>query len=100
MDAETFRADAARVNELQTVLANPILQEALLVIHDSRATTDVDENSSELASARKLSNLAGRADVIRELYELATLLGVPKPPPKPTFGVTEPEPEGWNDSLL
>jgi hypothetical protein len=98
--SEEFRKDAERVKELRTVLTNPVLQQALLIIHDSRTIVDAPDNSDPLASVRKLSNLAGRADVITELYTLATPLGETKPLPRPTFGVEEKPPEGWSESLL
>lgn len=100
MIASEFRQDANRVDELRKVLANPFLQEALLVIHDSRAVIDAPETASELASVRTLSKLAGRSEVIRELYELATPLSEAKPPPKPDYCVTDPPPKGWSDALL
>lgn len=100
MDSQEFRQDANKVTELKTALANPILQEALLIIHDSKAIVDAADNSDPLASVRKLSNLAGRADVIRELYELATLIPESKPPPRPTFGVDEAPPTEWKEEML
>lgn len=100
MTSEQFRQDANRVTELRTVLANPVLQEALLVIHDSRAVIDAPDTATELSSVRLLSKLAGRSEVIRELYEMATQIEEIKPPPSPTFGVTDPAPEGFTPDLL
>lgn len=100
MTQDDFRTDADRVKELRALLANPHLQEALLIIHDSSVIADAAEGSDPLASVRRLSNLAGRADVIRELYELATPLAPVTDPPLPTFGVTEPPPEGWNPDKI
>lgn len=100
MNSEEFRQDANRVAELKAVLSNPALQQALLVIHDSRAVVDAPETATELSSVRMLSKLAGRSEVIRELYEMATQIGEVKPQPQPTFGVTEPAPDGWTPDLL
>lgn len=95
-----FRTDIDRVKSLREALSNATLQEALLIIHDSSVIVDASEQSDQLASVRRLSNLAGRADVIRELYTLATPLAEQKPPPMPTFGVVDPPPEGWDPSKL
>lgn len=100
MTEEAFRTDTDRVKELRTVLANPILQEALLVIHDSKAIVDAADGSDPLASVRKLSRLAGRGEVIQELYVLATPIVPQQPPPNPTFGVDEPPPVGWDASKI
>lgn len=95
MTVEDFRQDEQRVAELRTVLSNPVLQEAMLIIHDSKAIVDADDASDQLASVRKLSNLAGRAEVIRELYELATPLAKPQPPKMPDYGINEEPPPDW-----
>lgn len=95
MTSEDFRQDEQRVAELRTVLSNPVLQEAMLIIHDSKAIVDASDASDQLASVRKLSNLAGRAEVIRELYELATPLSKPTPPKMPDYGITEEPPPDW-----
>jgi hypothetical protein len=100
MTSEDFRTDIDRVKSLREALSNATLQEALLIIHDSSVITDAADDSDPLSSVRKLSNLAGRADVIRELYTLATPLSETKPPPMPTFGVTDPPPEGWDPSKI
>lgn len=100
MTSDEFRQDANRVDELRKVLANPILQEALLVIHDSRSVIDAPETATELASVRRLSKLAGRSEVIRELFEMSTPLTEAKPTPMPDFGVKEKPPEGWSAELL
>lgn len=98
MTTDEFRADTNRTDELKSVLANPVLQEALLIINDSRAPSDVEGDS--IASVRKLSNLAGRADVIRELYILATPIAPVTEPPPPDFGVKDKPPEGWDPSKI
>lgn len=100
MTSSEFRQDENRVNELRTALANPVLQEALLVLHDSKSIVDAPANSDALVSVRFLSRIAGRGEVITELYELATPLSPPQPTPEPTFGVTDPPPDGWNETKI
>lgn len=98
MTSDAFRRDAQRTAELAAVLSNPILQEALLLIHDSKAIIDAPRDADQLASVRLLSNHAGRSAVISELYELATPLAEQAAPKKPDYGVTEQPPDGWNES--
>lgn len=100
MIAEDFRADENRVKDLREILANPVLQDALLIIHDSKAIADAPDGSDPLASVRRLSNLAGRADVIGELYTLATPIAPVAEERMPNFGVTEPPPEGWSPDKI
>lgn len=96
MTAHDFRSDGDRVLELREVLGHPTLQQALLVVHDGKAIEDAKEDAAELASVRRLSNLAGRAEMLRELYLLATPISDDdRTFPTPNFGVTEAPPEGW-----
>lgn len=95
MDADTFRKDPERVSKLQTALSDPTLQEALLVIHDAKSIKDAPDGGTELASVRILSKMAGRSEVISELWTLATHLDGLTNSPQPDFGTIEKPPEGW-----
>lgn len=95
MTAEDFRQDEQRVAELRTALSNPFLQEAILILHDSKAIVDVSEDAAPIASVRKHSKLCGRSEIIGELFLLATPLAKSAPPKMPDYGITETPPPDW-----
>ncbi len=87
MLAETFRSDPGRVGRLKAILQDPTLALALVVLKDDSQVLDVPESADPIASARRLSYLAGGIAKVDLLLSLAEPLPVELPEEEPTFGV-------------
>ncbi len=87
MTSELFRSDPGRVGRLKALLNDPTLALALVVLKDDSQVLDVPESADPIASARRLSYLAGGIAKVDLLLSLAEPLPVEAPEPEPEWGV-------------
>lgn len=85
-----FRKSEPYIQRMREIIADPVFQTALIVLKDKPLPFLADD-APEIASVRALSRIAGREEILSELFTLATPFVPPVELGEPTYEPETPE---------
>lgn len=85
MTIDQFRQSAPYVDEMRAILGNPVMQEALMALHDSNLPSEPNDDADALASVRRHSRGVGFNNAIAALLSLADAIPVPPVEEEPDY---------------
>lgn len=87
MTIKEFRSNTVYSQGLRELLANPVLQEAIMTLKDVNTPTEVElDDADPIASTRRLSRLCGWNMALVALLSLAMPEPIPEPAEESDYG--------------